>query len=259
VLLTLDVLFTQAGFAPNESQRRAIEHVDGPLFLVAGPGSGKTRVLLWRVVNLVVFHGVAPDQIFLSTFTEKAAKQLQDGLITLLALATQHTGVPYDLSGMYVGTVHSLCARLLRDRALTPGRERAPAPAVLDALDQYFELASGRFWREAVAVLGFNGELAELRKELSGLLGAEKPSASKHKVVVQLQALFNRLSEEDIAPDVAPAKGDPAHSPLFALYALYYRARLGDRRVDLSLVSNGPSLAYSGLLAPCATVTSGAP
>jgi DNA helicase-2/ATP-dependent DNA helicase PcrA len=75
----METLFTRVGFSPNESQRRAIDHIDGPLFLVAGPGSGKTRVLLWRVVNLIAFQGVPPESIFLSTFTEKAAKQLQDG------------------------------------------------------------------------------------------------------------------------------------------------------------------------------------
>ena len=88
----IDTLFARVGFSPNESQRHAIEHLDGPLFLVAGPGSGKTRVLLWRVVNMIVFHGVAPESVFLSTFTEKAAKQLQDGLISLLGLAGEQTG-----------------------------------------------------------------------------------------------------------------------------------------------------------------------
>ncbi len=88
----IEALFARVDFAPNEHQRHAIEHLDGPLFLVAGPGSGKTRVLLWRVVNMIVFHGVAPESIFLSTFTEKAAKQLQDGLVSLLGLASEQTG-----------------------------------------------------------------------------------------------------------------------------------------------------------------------
>ena len=54
-----------AGFSPNAQQRDAIRHTDGPLFLTAGPGSGKTRVLLWRTLNLIVFHGVTPEDIFL--------------------------------------------------------------------------------------------------------------------------------------------------------------------------------------------------
>lgn len=70
-------------FVPNPNQEAAILHVDGPLYLTAGPGSGKTRVLLWRTLNLIVFHDVKPEELFLSTFTEKAAKQLQDGLRSL--------------------------------------------------------------------------------------------------------------------------------------------------------------------------------
>jgi len=57
-------------FKPNPKQKQAILHTDGPLFLTAGPGSGKTRVILWRTVNLIVFHNVDPKRIFLATFAE---------------------------------------------------------------------------------------------------------------------------------------------------------------------------------------------
>lgn len=79
----IDALFARAGFSPNENQRHAIDHRDRPLLFVAGPGSGKTRRLLWCVVNVIVFHGIA---LFLRTFTEKAAKQVQDGLVSVLGL-----------------------------------------------------------------------------------------------------------------------------------------------------------------------------
>ncbi|MCL2181587.1 MAG: UvrD-helicase domain-containing protein, partial [Treponema sp.] len=67
--LTIERLWKEVGFTPNENQRKAIFFTNGPLLLTAGPGSGKTRVLLWRTVNLIVFHGVNPNKIFLSTFT----------------------------------------------------------------------------------------------------------------------------------------------------------------------------------------------
>lgn len=240
----IDRLFARVGFSPNENQRRAIDHIDGPLFLVAGPGSGKTRVLLWRVVNLIVFQGVAPESIFLSTFTEKAAKQLQDGLVSLLGLASEETGKPYDLSGMYVGTVHALCHRVLQDRSLVVDRERSTSPAVLDELDQYFTLAQGSFWTAAKALLGFEGELPAFRESVNGHF--EPPgSASRHKAVVNLQSLFNRLSEEDLDPKTILETASTEHAALFRLYQLY-RDRLGKNRVDLSLLQRA---AYRALLA----------
>lgn len=76
----IEYLWELAKFKPNPAQKKAILHKDGPLFITAGPGSGKTRVLLWRTLNLMVFHGVKPEEIFLATFTEKAALQLKQGL-----------------------------------------------------------------------------------------------------------------------------------------------------------------------------------
>ena len=231
---SLEDLFAQVGFEPNKNQREAIAHTDGPLFLVAGPGSGKTRVLLWRTVNLIVFHGIAPDRIFLGTFTEKAAKQLRDGLVSLLGLVTNSTGQTFDTSKMYVGTVHSLCNRILTDRAFSPGRARADAPVVMDALDQYFHIASGSFWRAARAHLEFSGEVEALR-ELVNAQFEEHPTPSKHKAVSNLVSLFNRFSEENLQPQDLLEKVPAEERLLVSLYELY-RIRLGGKRVDLSLL-----------------------
>ena len=75
-------------------------------------------------------QGGKPEAIFLSTFTEKAALQLKEGLRAYLGTASTRTGTPYDLSKMYVGTVHSLCQKLITDRRFHPPgyRPRAPAP-----------------------------------------------------------------------------------------------------------------------------------
>jgi len=75
----IEDLWKEAKFTPNTKQEEAIRHIEGPLFLAAGPGSGKTRVLLWRTLNLIVYQNIDPEKIFLATFTEKAAAQLKEG------------------------------------------------------------------------------------------------------------------------------------------------------------------------------------
>jgi DNA helicase II / ATP-dependent DNA helicase PcrA len=92
----------------NPAQREAVEHVEGPLLVLAGAGSGKTRVLTTRIASLIDRHGVPPDRILAVTFTNKAAGEMKERVARLLAR---------DPSGLWIGTFHSLSARLLRREA----------------------------------------------------------------------------------------------------------------------------------------------
>jgi ATP-dependent DNA helicase UvrD/PcrA len=94
--------------ALNPAQREAVEHVHGPLLVLAGAGSGKTRVLTMRIAALIDQHGVPPQQIFAVTFTNKAAGEMKHRIGQLLSR---------DPSGLWIGTFHSLSARLLRREA----------------------------------------------------------------------------------------------------------------------------------------------
>jgi DNA helicase-2/ATP-dependent DNA helicase PcrA len=87
------------------TQLEAVNHLDGPLLIVAGPGSGKTRVISHRIARLVRVNGVHPHNICAVTFTNRAARELRSRM-------DQQLGV--GLSDMSVGTFHSLCARILR-------------------------------------------------------------------------------------------------------------------------------------------------
>jgi DNA helicase-2/ATP-dependent DNA helicase PcrA len=92
----------------NPAQREAVEHVHGPILVLAGAGSGKTRVLTMRIAALIDRHGVPPERIFAVTFTNKAAGEMKHRIGRLL---------DRDPSGLWIGTFHSLSARLLRREA----------------------------------------------------------------------------------------------------------------------------------------------
>jgi len=90
----------------NKQQRIAVTAGDGPVLVVAGPGSGKTRVLTQRIAYLIASEGVRPWQILAVTFTNKAAKEMQARVKALLP--------DQAIEGIMLGTFHSICARILR-------------------------------------------------------------------------------------------------------------------------------------------------
>ncbi|MBK7453711.1 MAG: UvrD-helicase domain-containing protein [Anaerolineales bacterium] len=90
----------------NPQQRKAVTAADGPVLVVAGPGSGKTRVLTQRIAYLIANEGVRPWQILAVTFTNKAAKEMDARVKAMLN--EQAT------DGIMLGTFHSICARILR-------------------------------------------------------------------------------------------------------------------------------------------------
>ena len=88
----------------NEPQKSAVIHGEGPLLILAGPGSGKTRVMTHRIAWLVTQAGVRPEEILAITFTNKAAAEMRERVDRLLP----------NLTGAWISTFHSMCARILR-------------------------------------------------------------------------------------------------------------------------------------------------
>ncbi|WP_252504246.1 DNA helicase PcrA [Sporosarcina sp. Marseille-Q4943] len=90
----------------NPEQARAVKKTEGPLLIMAGAGSGKTRVLTHRIAYLIVEKGVYPSQVLAITFTNKAAREMRDRIDGLLGPGTGER--------MWVSTFHSMCVRILR-------------------------------------------------------------------------------------------------------------------------------------------------
>jgi DNA helicase-2/ATP-dependent DNA helicase PcrA len=127
-----DVFSTQL----TPSQRQAVFHRDGPLLVIAGPGSGKTRVITYRIAALVQ-SGVAPYNICAITFTNKAAEEMRQRAVSLGASG-----------GAYISTFHSLCVRILR--------RYAAAAAVNPNFSIYDESDQAKCVKQSIADCGFD-------------------------------------------------------------------------------------------------------
>ncbi|MFT8927811.1 MAG: ATP-dependent DNA helicase [Sporolactobacillus sp.] len=162
----------------NERQKEAIQTSEGPLLISAGPGTGKTFTLVNRIVYLIQEKNVAPEKIFVATFTEKAAKEL----LTRISNEMIARNIEMDINEMYVGTFHSLCMRIIRENLEYSSLGKNFS--LLDSFDQqYFiyqnlwstfnpipdiELITGKvgIWNKAKKLLAlFNGLTEEMIDE----------------------------------------------------------------------------------------------
>lgn len=95
----------------TDSQKEAIITTDGPVLIIAGPGTGKTYTLVERTIYMISEKGVRPENIMIATFTEKAAKEI----ITRITNELDKLDLYVNINEMYIGTFHSICLRILKE------------------------------------------------------------------------------------------------------------------------------------------------
>jgi DNA helicase-2/ATP-dependent DNA helicase PcrA len=198
----------------NIEQRAILSHGDGPLRVIAGPGSGKTHCLTLRAMNLLLQKKAEPSELVLCTYTEKAAHELHARMIAL----AEKTGYQDDLSQMRTSTIHSICNRLIMEyRHYTPlGNDYKP----LDQSSQWLFLFR---------------HLEEIGKE--GALNAfynKWGRGKKWEIVKQLQVYFDKIMEEVIDVDqLLSYRGDFRYH-LAQAYCRYQKILLGENCVGFA-------------------------
>jgi len=194
----------------DDQKKTAITATEGPLLIIAGPGSGKTKTLVERVVYLIS-KGVNPEEIMVATFTEKAAKEL----ITRVSNRLLELDVRLNLNEMYIGTLHSIFLRFLEEHREYTRLKRSYS--VFDQFDQrYFiynnissftaiehsSLILGSYqssnWEKAEKAMDYINKVSEEYLDVAQLLASDNPAI---KVIGELYQTYDRLLQDENALD----------------------------------------------------------
>ncbi len=195
----------------NAAQREAISTADGPVLIIAGPGTGKTFTLVQRTAYLIQEKGVRPEEIMLVTFGEKAAREL----VTRITEKLDELNVRVNLGDMYLGTFHSVCMRLIREHLeATDVRRNCRC---MDAFDQRYLI-----YRHIETHDGHFTTPSDTREVL------DRPDDPPWKAAGRLCGLVNELREELVTPEALRAAGgayEAAVANILEQYINLLRAR----------------------------------
>ncbi|OCR00640.1 ATP-dependent DNA helicase PcrA [Oscillatoriales cyanobacterium USR001] len=215
----------------NPSQRQAVEHFCGPLLVVAGAGSGKTRALTYRVANLIRTHRVSPDNILAVTFTNKAAREMKERIQKLFA--TQQAEIKYGkplealapdeearlrsdaykkyIKPLWVGTFHSLCARILR----------------FDI--EKFQDEKGRRWKRNFSIIDESDAQSIIKDIVTRQLNLDEKKFEPRSV----RHAISKAKNQGLSPqDVELEQPDYRSKIIAEVYSLYQNALAANNGLD---------------------------
>ena len=204
--------------AANPQQLEAITTTEGPLLIIAGPGSGKTFTLVERVVFLLTEKNITPERIMVVTFTEKAAQELT----TRISNRLDHIGVRFNLNEMYLGTFHSICLRWLQDhREYTRLKHNF---TIFDEFDQHY----------------FVYQHFSAFEALEGIthLAGKPDTTSTWERSEELLKWINTVSEESLNVETLLAAPDEAIRALGRCAHLYYTQLAENNALDFSTIQS---------------------
>ncbi len=198
----------------NEAQKEAITSTNGPLLIIAGPGTGKTFTLVQRTVFMIQKKRINPANIMLATFTDKAAGEL----ITRITEELSMRNITADTGSMYSGTFHVICERILKEYADFTGRKKNFR--ILDEFDQAYMIMQNI--KRFTDIAGISSALKTLGKWANSC---------------ELRDYINALSEELADPEELLRDTNPA------VKALGHAMKIHDE-----ILAESNSLSYSAML-----------
>lgn len=194
----------------NDAQLEAVECTGGPLLVIAGPGSGKTMVLVIRALNILLQGLAEPRELLLCTFTEKAAFELRDRI----SAAARKLNYNDDLSELSVGTIHSICNRILMSY-----RHHTPLGHNYEVLDDLTQLLF--IFENFDQIIG---------KEVDGKhLGRW---TTRWSTIEGVRDYFNKITEELVEPERLIESSDPFVCAIGQAYRVYESALFQKNRID---------------------------
>lgn len=197
----------------NPQQLEAILATDGPVLIIAGPGSGKTFTLVERIVYLITHKGIAPESLMVVTFTDKAARELTTRISNRLA----ELKIQFNLNEMYLGTFHSICLRMLEDyREFTRLKRNF---TLFDQFDQQYFLYQ---------------HIKEFRELTDAELVMGHDQAGRWVQSENLLKWLNKVSEEALDATTLAAAIEPEIRALASCFAKYQELLYEHNSLDFS-------------------------